>query len=40
MNKIANLLKQQRSELFSETATLMKTTLMLLLKKIFGLYGL
>ena len=26
MNKIANLPKQQRSELFSETATLMKTT--------------
>ena len=26
MNKIANLPKQQRSELFSETATLMNTT--------------
>ena len=26
MNKIANLLKQQRSELFSETATFMNTT--------------
>lgn len=26
MNKITNLPKQQRSELFSETATLMNTT--------------